>query len=350
MQQQLQSSEQTSPPTTDMAGNEAKAGLSNGSVEHHEQTQQQSEGVQARDLDVGAGPSSSRIQEKSEPVDDFGIANEVAWEEEEEEEEGNDSDDLLIEADVRTKLTTVLETYFGNIMALPVAESGAEPKETKESTSQRTTALQDVFRAKQVTLKSVRRHLVRARKPLVTGQQARALLSGSHVGPGQDRVEADRKTLSQINMLLALIDEVATSLRQDRRDEDVAKVKSRSDKDKTADDKDDAHLMTDQPPLREAKYAMHMRLPGGDYYTNAIRLRPREALDLDTGYANLVSVAEPPPPPSAAATTAAKNPSEAIPTLGQRLAKSQAQIEARTARYERLRRERANEGRAKPGE
>lgn len=335
------------------------------------QMQQQTTGpssskTSARDLDLDVEPLQGPSQQQA------GDSNKKGGEV---EEDGDDDawrhmDDLTVEADVRDKLTTVMEAYFGDLMASKVEVPAPDARSTRGSggggggghVATATTTLRDVVRAKEVKLKTIRNHLLRVREPLVSAQSARALLSGSHVGPGRDRVEADRRTLSQIGLLLGVVDEVAASLRQARRDDDLAAVAAAAaaaaatgtaptaaaataaskldtvKKEEEEDDDDGVFDDLDRPP-REARYALHMRLPGGDYYTNAVSLQPSEALELDTGHANLVSVVHPAPPAPPAAP---------VPTLGQRLAKSQPQVAARAARFERQRRERANEARATP--
>ncbi|PWN91015.1 hypothetical protein FA10DRAFT_260746 [Acaromyces ingoldii] len=337
------------------------ASVSNGAGEHMHQQQQttgpSSTKTSARDLDLDVEPLQGLSQQQAGES-----KNKVG----EVEEDGDDDawrhlDDLTVEADVRDKLTTVMEAYFGDLMASKVEVPAPDARSTRGSggggggghVATTTTTLRDVVRAKEVKLKTIRNHLLRVREPLVSAQSARALLSGSHVGPGRDRVEADRRTLSQIGLLLGVVDEVAASLRQARRDDDLAAVAaaatgtaptaaaataaSKRDTVKKEEEEDDGGVFDDlDRPPREARYALHMRLPGGDYYTNAVSLQPSEALELDTGHANLVSVVHPAPPAAP------------VPTLGQRLAKSQPQVAARAARFERQRRERANEAKATP--
>jgi len=86
-------------------------------------------------------------------------------------------------------------------------------------------------------------------------------------------------------MVLALVDEIGSRTRNGAEKVDVIRGTSGG---KQGDD----------------EYALNMRLPTGDYFTNAIRLSKREALQLDAGNSKLVSVASQPlsldtrPPPT----------------------------------------------------
>ncbi|WFD31211.1 hypothetical protein MSPP1_002245 [Malassezia sp. CBS 17886] len=59
-----------------------------------------------------------------------------------------------------------------------------------------------------------------------------------------------------------------------------------------------------------APYALHMRLPAGDYFSNAAAMPAERAASLDTGHANLVAV----PPP-----VVLHGAPETVPTLGERV-------------------------------
>lgn len=118
----------------------------------------------------------------------------------------------------------------------------------------------------------------------------RAHMTGSHVTPSREDVDASRSRLATISTCIALVNEIARRYRinaEPRKDTEEIKPK-RTD---------------------GSEYALQMRLPGGDYFTNSVWLSKKEASNLDTGYAHLVSVASAP---------RAKH-SGPVPTLGDRL-------------------------------
>ncbi len=90
-----------------------------------------------------------------------------------------------------------------------------------------------------------------------------------------------------------------------KKEEDVEAVLLRlAQADAAQDPKTGAEL---KPPVRQ--YALHMRLPGSDYFSNATYLPEDEALALDTGAADLVEI-EP---------TSRRERDQPVPTLGSRI-------------------------------
>jgi len=145
-------------------------------------------------------------------------------------------------------------------------------------------SLQQILSHSSCSIRTVRNHLLALRTPLTTASALRGHLSSSHISPPKEEVEEDRKKLSIMTMALTLVDEIAARTRAKE-----AKIELTE---------------TAKAAKRSEDYALHMRLPSGDYFTNAARLSVREAIQLDTGYSKLVSVATQPlsldtrPPPT----------------------------------------------------
>lgn len=124
------------------------------------------------------------------------------------------------------------------------------------------------------------------RAPLISATALRTHLSSSHISPPIEEIQTARKKLSLMAMALSLIDEIAARTRLPT----LNKMES-VEQDKQMTKSDD-------------EYALQMRLPSGDYFTNAVRLPIEEALRLDTGYSKMIGIVTQPvsldtrPPPT----------------------------------------------------
>ena len=145
--------------------------------------------------------------------------------------------------------------------------------------------LEQVLSQPKCSIRGVRAHLLALRAPLTSTSALRAHLSSSHVAPPKDEVEKDRRKLSTLTMILAVVDEIASRAKAEAGTVDVEDSPAKAGR-------------------GESEYALSMRLPSGDYFTNAVRLSNSEALQLDTGCSKLVSIAAQPlskeigPPPT----------------------------------------------------
>lgn len=111
----------------------------------------------------------------------------------------------------------------------------------------------------------------------------------------------ERPLVSGLVTLLSLVDEIAARARQTDASQEGPHVKT-----ELADDLESL-LGGGAKPEAPRRYALHMRLPNGDYFTKAASLDQAEAAQLDTGLAELIAV-EPP----------ARSSDASPPTLGSR--------------------------------
>jgi hypothetical protein len=171
---------------------------------------------------------------------------------------------------------------------------------TQKAAHRKGEQLQQLLSKPSCSIRTIRNHILALRRSLASATSLRGHLGSSHISPPKEELEEDRKKLSSMTMALALVDEIATRARSSADDVDLTESeKSR----KRADD-----------------YALHMRLPSGDYFTNAVRLPVKEAIALDTGYSKLISVATQPlsldtrPPPTLKDRLPRMKPPKAVPT------------------------------------
>lgn len=187
--------------------------------------------------------------------------------------------DTLLSEDDKKKLETIIKAYAPDLLAQKVTSSSQE----------KANSIQQILSRPECSVRALRNHLMALRLPLISPSSLRPHLSSSYIAPPLEDAEADRRKLSNITMLLAVTDEIGI------RNRSAVKLET----DESEDNKSQSRGL-----LSEDDYALHMRLPSGDYFTNAIRLSSKEALHLDPGNSKLISVATQPvtidtrPPPT----------------------------------------------------
>lgn len=161
----------------------------------------------------------------------------------------------------------------------------------KERRAQRSQTLDDLLVEPNLSLRKLRDHFLQLQAPLVSSEALRAHMTGSNVAPSTDHVASARARLAMISTCLALVDEIGTRSRKSEPSTSISK-------------ETDAPLVTE-----DGQYALHMRLPGGDYFTNAVWMSEKEAKALDPANAQLVGVSN----------GLVARWSGAVPSLGERL-------------------------------
>lgn len=146
--------------------------------------------------------------------------------------------------------------------------------------------LDDLLSQPKLGIRQLRDHLIKLRAPLITPTALRAHLSGSHILPSRDTLEDDRTKLNTVSTCLSLVEELARGTERQIIEEN-----------------------TNVDSGRMGEYALQMRLPGGDYFTNAVSMSAKEASEIDPAYARIVDFS---------ATRLAPR-YHTVPTLGDRL-------------------------------
>lgn len=139
-----------------------------------------------------------------------------------------------------------------------------------------------------------------------------AYLPVNEVVDGQQGESRDKN----LTLLLGLVDEIAVNRRL--HDSSAQQVVARDLKEEHGAEALDSLLdgtAERQGSLATTKYALHMRLPGGDFFTKAVELSDDDVANLRTGVADLIRVE----PSTAAARSTSTNRSTRVPTLGERL-------------------------------
>lgn len=222
-------------------------------------------------------------------------------------DEDEEEKDVPIRAEDKKKLKVVIRAFAPDLLRLRTQQQ-QQQQQAAASTSNLTNpqsqedprrrgaerraarasdiTLEDLLSLPKLGIRQLRDHLIKLRAPFVTPTALRAHLSGSHILPSRDTLEDDRTKLTAISTCLTLVDELAKISEQQ-----IAELTSNVDGGRTG------------------EYALQMRLPGGDYFTNAVSMSAKEASEIDPAYARIVDFS---------ATRLAPR-SHSVPTLGDRL-------------------------------
>ncbi len=192
-------------------------------------------------------------------------------------------------------------------------------------------------------LLQLKTRLLRIREPLLAQPDiAQHLQAGSSSIPSQ-ATSTDVAKLSSLTLVLGLVDQLASRRRQtdlsteslkgqllassvERRAESLeARVARKMNAADATDDDDEAEsikvrpvsLLTDEETT--SRYALHMRLPRGDYFTKAIALDRDQLSKLDAAQADIVQISA---QSEAQLRTLKRQGLVPTPTLGQRLGRS----------------------------
>lgn len=249
--------------------------------------------------------------------------------------------ELVLSEQDANKLHTILST-FDQADLLPTS-SQPERKgksRTRNSSSSGLSSLEEALQPG-TSLRQLRERLVSMRQPLLSKADVTHHLHLSHASSPSEKQSKDLAKLSGLTLLLGLVDQLATRLRQTDTSTDAlkgeilgsiieeraraleAKNASKTDAADTSDDDNDVikvkplSLHTDDQPT--TRYALHMRLPRGDYFTKAVALDRDQITKLDPAQADLVQISA----QSEAQMRAFKRQGLVpTPTLGQRLGRS----------------------------
>lgn len=186
-----------------------------------------------------------------------------------------------------------------------------------------------------ISLRSLRQHTLDLRsqaleRPELQAQQRAAL--GSHA----PTATGPALYLTSSSLLLGLLDELARSYRSQPTDPArqtiTASLAPASQSEggtangvKKEEEQDLLDEENEAGKERYRKYALHMRLPSGDYFTNAVHIDQDKIATLQTGQADLVAVAPAVAPPLSLAPDhllAERQVKTTHPTLGERVYKN----------------------------
>lgn len=196
------------------------------------------------------------------------------------------------------------------------SSSPAKVRGRKKAAPSVVSTLSEALDGRPMTLRRLRNIVLALRRPVVS--------SAGHQDASEAKTHTQRQ-LAAMTIVLSLIDEIARSTRQQQtRSGELAsalgptvKKVDRSDILDDLLDGDSKQSATTSRVRPPHKYALHMRLPGGDYFSQAVELDPEQASSLDTGAANLVEI-EPPPPFDAEQSNKKRSRASDVPTLGSR--------------------------------
>lgn len=250
-------------------------------------------------------------------------------------------DELVLREEDANKLVTILDTLDAadwGAVSPPIDDKGKSRSANGSSTT--ASDLKDVLRPG-ASLRDLRARLISIREPLLADSNLAQHLQAGHGLPPSETVSKDVARLSCLTLIIGLVDQLATRLRQaDDSTEALkgqilgsivehraryleAKNARKADATDASDDDTDfvrvrpVRLPTDDQPTN--RYALHMRLPRGDYFTKAIALDRAQLSHLDPAQADLVQISA----QSEAQMRALKRQGLVpTPTLGQRLGKS----------------------------
>ncbi|KAJ1028663.1 hypothetical protein NDA16_001829 [Ustilago loliicola] len=247
---------------------------------------------------------------------------------------------VLSEQDAK-KLSTILGTFdAADLIPTPSQPEKKGKSRTRNGSSSGLSSLEEVLRPG-TSLRELRERLLSIREPLLSKADATQHLHPDQNSSPSEQQSKDLTKLSGLTLVLGLVDQLASRLRQADTSTDALKgeilsaiIEERAraleaknaSKTDTADNSDDENdvikvkpvsLHTDDQPT--SRYALHMRLPRGDYFTKAIALDRDQISKLDPAQADLVQIST----QSEAQMRAFKRRGLVpTPTLGQRLGRS----------------------------
>lgn len=277
-------------------------------------------------------------------------------------QEGEESGhELFLEDEHREALLAVLDQFAPEL--LRVSFTAAEPTSPVKSrgkkkgpSSSTPSNLSEALDGRPITLRKLRSLLLAIRQPVL------GIANGATQDEGPAKAEGKRR-LTASTVVLSLLDEIAQSARQQQHRQGLlpppsvassaVKQEERADVlDELLDGRVDTDAGGDADSTKTAaalaphKYALHMRLPVGDYFSQAVELTPEQAAKIDTGAADLVEIEPPPPPPTFSKRDIERHmAAKAVPTLGSQRSR-QASLHAPSDSIEELRERRM--GRIRP--
>ncbi|SJX61732.1 uncharacterized protein SRS1_12716 [Sporisorium reilianum f. sp. reilianum] len=250
-------------------------------------------------------------------------------------------EELVLSNDDAHKLATILAALEGDDSSNAPPQASAKGKlRSANGSAEAKRSLQDMLRPG-TSLRELSAHLNSLRAEILAKSDiSHHLRAGLSAAPSQE-VSKDLARLSSLTLVLGLVDQLASSLRQADASSDALKgqimasivedraslleAKNARQTGKAADATGDADLTRVRPSRPAAvdpsanRYALHMRLPRGDYFTKAIALDKAQLSKLDPAQADLVQISAQSEEQMRALKRQGLVPT---PTLGQRLGRS----------------------------
>ncbi|CAO1613245.1 unnamed protein product [Sympodiomycopsis kandeliae] len=233
------------------------------------------------------------------------------------EDDPSSENDLLLDAASAASLTTILEQFAPKLLQteLPPPSIPTSGKRGKRKSINAMT-LSDALNGRSLTLQRLRDSVIALRRPVISASLQ------------DDAPTEDKERLASTTLVLSLIDEIAQTARRSQlqagtlalpNETDIKQEADTQGLDSLLDGDDQADQGTEKASEAPRKYALHMRLPLGDFFTKAVDLPAEEARKLNTGTADLVEIE---PPPYFTSTSneyhSRRQQAPAAPTLGSR--------------------------------
>ncbi|SPO44073.1 uncharacterized protein PSANT_01758 [Moesziomyces antarcticus] len=251
-------------------------------------------------------------------------------------------DELVLLEEDATKLLAIADTL--NVADLPATAPQPDVKGKSRSAKASSTASHAIRAILQpgTPLRDVRARLLSAREPLLSKPQVAQHLRTSQTATPPESLSTDLAHLSSLTLILGLVDQLASRLRESHPHTDAIKAEllcadvetrarllesrmaqtAKTGK-ATATQSARVHVRPpgDRPSDVEAtnRYALHMRLPRGDYFTKAIPLDCDQLKKLDPAQADIVQISA---QSEEQMRTLKRQGHVPTPTLGQRLGRS----------------------------
>ncbi|TKY86801.1 hypothetical protein EX895_004442 [Sporisorium graminicola] len=250
-------------------------------------------------------------------------------------------DELVLSEEDARKLSTILAALDGTECNTAPPHPVAKGKlRSANGSAEVTPSLPDLLRPG-TSLRELNAHLTSLRAAILAKAGiSQHLRAGLSIAPSPE-VSKDLARLSSLTLVLGLVGQLASSLRQADDSADALKgqllasvveqratsleAKNSRQKGKAADGMGDIDLTQIRPAHPSAvdpsanRYALHMRLPRGDYFTKAIALDQIKLRQLDPAQADLVQISAQSEEQMRALKRQGLVPT---PTLGQRLGRS----------------------------
>ncbi|SPO23141.1 uncharacterized protein UTRI_01819 [Ustilago trichophora] len=249
--------------------------------------------------------------------------------------------ELVLSNDDAQKLSTILSTLDAVDLISDSTQADGKGKSRKLGASF-TNALEDVLRPG-ASLRDLRDRLLSMREPLLAKSDISNHLQAGQTAAVTQHSSKDLARLSVLTLILGLVDQLATRQRRSDISTDafkgqilasVVEERARLLEAKNAHKGGAAEALQDAGdndavkimPIRSStdnkaasRYALHMRLPRGDYFTKAIALDRAQLAKLDPAQADLVQISA---QSEAQMRTLKRQGLVPTPTLGQRLGRN----------------------------
>ncbi|GAC76606.1 hypothetical protein PANT_22c00112 [Moesziomyces antarcticus T-34] len=251
-------------------------------------------------------------------------------------------DELVLLEEDATKLLAIADTL--NVADLPATAPQPDVKGKSRSAKTSSTASHAIRAILQpgTPLRDVRARLLSAREPLLSKPQVAQHLRTSQTATPPESLSTDLAHLSSLTLIVGLVDQLACRMRDSHPQTDAIKaelfcadVETRArllesrmaqtakEGKATASQSARVHVRSSEDRSSDVeatnRYALHMRLPRGDYFTKAIPLDRDQLKKLDPAQADIVQISA---QSEEQMRTLKRQGHVPTPTLGQRLGRS----------------------------